>query len=292
MIIQEATAVERRGRISAQDLGIWEDAQLGGLKEIAAGIKESGAAAGIQLAHAGRKCGVQGEDVISPSPLIFSTSQPGFTSPREMTKEDMDNVLASFTLAAARALEAGYDLIEIHGAHGYLLNEFLSPLTNKRNDSYGGTAENRARFAGEVIRSVRSVWPADKALALRVSAEDFFEGGNTAPDVAGLINLVKSEGIDLIHVSTGGVVEKAVMKPYPGYQIPPASVIKRLTGLPVIGGGLITTAGEGNDIIKQEQADLVFYGRELLRNPFFPLLSARKAGVELSYWPRQYLRAR
>ena len=290
LIIQEATSVESRGRISQHDLGIWNDSQIPALTEIVESIKIEGAIAGIQLAHAGRKCCTDGEDLIAPSPISFDPDDKAYKIPREMNRNDIDEVVESFKKAAERAVIAGYQILEIHGAHGYLINEFLSPLTNHRKDEFGGSVSNRAEFLRLIIRAVRSVWKEENPLMLRISAIDYREGGNNPEDLAQLINLVKSEGIDIINVSTGGVVSNVHIPAAPSFQIPAAKIIKDLTGLPVIGGGLITEAEQAEDIIKNNNTDLVFLGRELLRNPYFALLNAREAGINLEYWPNQYKR--
>ena len=292
LIIQEATAVEPRGRISAGDLGIWNDSQMPGLTDIVKGIIAEASVPGIQLAHAGRKCNVEGEDVIAPSPINFDDNNSEYFTPREMDSNDIDIVINSFKTAAERAMDAGYKIIELHGAHGYLISEFLSPLTNTRSDEYGGSTKKRAEFLRLVIKAVRSVWKEENPLILRISAKDWAEGGNEPEDLAEIINNVKGEGLDLINVSSGGVVHDAKIKAAPGFQIFAAKIIKDLTGLPVIGGGLITNAGQAEDIITNNDADLVFMGRELLRNPYFPLLSARDSGEDVHYWPKQYERAK
>jgi NADPH2 dehydrogenase len=287
LIIQEATAVESRGRISDRDLGIWEDSQIEGLKNIVNGCKKYGAVMGIQLAHAGRKCEVEKETIIAPSPIAFNEK---YNTPKEMNKEDIKAVVQAFKNAARRAHEAGYDIIEIHGAHGYLINEFLSPLSNKREDEYGGSLENRARFLKEILASVREVWSKEKAIILRVSAEDYAEGGNHPEDLAEIINIVKAEGLDLIHVSSGAVVPASI-NVYPGYQVKFAEIIREKTLLPVIAGGLITTAVMAEEIIQNNRADLVFLGRELLRNPYWPLYAANELEDDIA-WPDQYLRGK
>ena len=207
-----------------------------------------------------------------------------------MTKEEINTVVLAFKNAAERCIEAGYDVIEIHGAHGYLINEFLSPITNKRSDEYGGTVENRARFLKEVVHSVRKVWPEEKALILRVTAEDYAKEGNHPDDLVKIINLVKDEGIDMIDVSSGGVVSIAP-KAFQGYQVKFAEVIKEKTGLPVIAGGLIIEPHMAEEILQNNRADMIFLGRALLRNPYWPL----KADFELNNeveWPKQYERGR
>ncbi|WP_288479115.1 NADPH dehydrogenase NamA [uncultured Clostridium sp.] len=286
-IILEATAVEARGRISDRDLGIWDDKHIDGLKKLAEGIKKYGAYAGIQLGHAGRKCEIKSENIIAPSAIAFSSE---YKTPIEMSKTEMEEVKIAFREGARRALEAGFDFIEIHGAHGYLLSEFLSPLANKREDEYGGSLENRARFLVEIIREIKKVWPEDKALLLRVSSKDYVEGGNTKVEMAEIINIVKKEGVDLINVSTGGIVSDAVINAYPGYQVPDAEYIKEKCNIPVMAGGLITTTAQGTEIIENNRADLVFLGRVLLRDPYWVLNEAKKRNVELDYLPSAYMR--
>lgn len=287
LIIVEATAVEKRGRISNRDLGIWDDSHVEGLSKIVGLSKKYGAKIAIQLAHAGRKCEVEAENIIAPSPIAYNEK---YKTPIEMTKEDIKTVIKAFKEGARRALSAGFDAIEIHAAHGYLINEFLSPLSNKRNDEYGGSLENRTRFLKEIIREVRKVWPENKPLIVRVSAEDYVEEGNHPEDLAEMINLVKEEGVDLIDVSSGAVVP-APIKAYPGYQVKFAEVIKDKTGLPVIAGGLISEPEMAEEIIANNRADLVFLGRELLRNPYWPLQAAKKLRHNID-WPVQYERSR
>lgn len=207
-----------------------------------------------------------------------------------MTKEDILEVIDSFKKAAKRCIDIGYDVIEIHGAHGYLINEFLSPLANKRNDEYGGSLENRARFLKEIVKAIRAVWPKEKAIILRVSAEDYLEEGNHPEDLAEMINLVKDEGIDIVNVSSGAVVATRI-KTYPGYQIKFAEVIREKTGLPVIGGGLITSAAMAEEILQNDRADMIFLGRVLLREPYWPLNADYELDKE-SVWPEQYTRGK
>jgi NADPH2 dehydrogenase len=287
LVIQEATAVESRGRISDRDLGIWEDAQIDGLKRIVSEVKKHGAVIGIQLAHAGRKCEAAKENIIAPSAVAFNES---YRIPSEMNKADINEVVEAFKAGARRASEAGYDVIELHGAHGYLINEFLSPLSNMRTDQYGGSVENRARFLKEVVAAVREVWTKEKAIILRVSAEDYAEGGNHPEDLVEMINIVKAEGLDIIHVSSGAVVPASI-KVYPGYQVKFAEVIKENTGLPVIAGGLITTAEMAEEIVQNNRADLVFLARELLRNPYWSLKAAHDLRDQIA-WPEQYERGK
>ncbi|WP_019227484.1 NADPH dehydrogenase NamA [Sedimentibacter sp. B4] len=287
MIIQEATAVESRGRISSRDLGIWDDSHIDGLKKIVEAVKSNGAKIGIQLGHAGRKCEAESEKIIAPSPIAFNEE---YRVPAEMTKEDIKAVVAAFKAAAQRAKQAGYDVLEIHGAHGYLINEFLSPVTNKRTDEYGGSPENRARILKEIIRAVRDVWPNEKPLMMRVTAEDYVDGGNHPDDLAELINLVKEYGLDLIDVSSGGVVSVAP-KAFQGYQVKFAEIIKEKTVLPVVAGGLVIDPNMAEEILQNNRADLIFIGRALLRNPYWPLQADYELSNETN-WPVQYERGR
>jgi len=287
LIIVEATGVERRGRITDRDLGIWDDSHIVGLSNIATLCKKYGSRVGIQLGHAGRKCEVDSEDIIAPSPIAYNEK---YKVPRKMSKEDIDKVVKAFKEGAKRADEAGFDLIEIHAAHGYLINQFLSPLSNKRDDEYGGSVENRARILKDILREIRKVWPENKPVIVRVSAEDYVEDGNHPEDLAEILNLVKDEGVDLVNVSSGAVVP-ARIKMYPGYQVRFAEVIKRETKLPVIAGGLISEAEMAEEIVSNNRADMVFMGRELLRNPYWPLNAAKKLGYDID-WPVQYERAK
>lgn len=287
LLIIEATGICPEGRISASDLGLWDDSQIQGMKALVDAVHENGAKIGIQLNHAGRKCTAAGMDVEAPSPIPFDEES---VLPREMTQADIEQTVQEFKAAAARAEEAGFDLIEIHGAHGYLLSEFLSPLTNKRTDHYGGSCENRVRMLGEVIDAVKEVWTKEKPLAVRVSAEDYQENGNKAQDLADMLKIVKEKGIDLINVSTGGVVSVAP-KAFPGYQVPHARLIKEETGLPVIAGGLITKPQEAEEILERGDADFIYLGRELLRNPYWPLHASEELHAQMP-WPKQYERAK
>jgi NADPH2 dehydrogenase len=287
LIIVEATGVEGAGRISSKDLGIWEDSQIEGLCTIVQEVKKYGSKVGIQLNHAGRKCEAEGEKIVAPSAIAFDEKS---NIPREMTKEDINGVINNFKQAAIRVLKAGFDVIEIHAAHGYLINQFLSPLSNKRSDEYGGSIENRARFLKEIIQAVREVWPVEKPLIVRISAEDYVEEGNHDIDLANIINFVKGHMVDIINVSSGAVVP-AKINIYPGYQTKYAETIKNKTGLCVMSGGLITEAAMAEEIIQNNRADLVFMGRELLRNPNWPLMAAKQLGYEVD-WPFQYARSK
>jgi NADPH2 dehydrogenase len=287
LIIVEATGILPEGRISSGDLGIWDDDQTAGLGMIAAAIQKNGAKAGIQLNHAGRKCEAQVPRILAPSALQFDET---YKTPVEMTLEDIAHTVQAFKTAASRILKAGFDVVEIHAAHGYLLNQFLSPLTNNRADAYGGSMGNRARIVREVIAAVREVWPMNKPLFLRITAEDYMEGGNVAEDLAEIINHIKDAGIDLVDVSTGGVVPVAP-KAFPGYQIRHAEIIKSQTGLPVLAGGLITEAELANEVIELGKAELVYVGRGQLRNPYWALKASTDLNIDID-WPKQYERAK
>jgi NADPH2 dehydrogenase len=286
LIVIEATAVSPEGRLTSNDLGIWDDAHIAGLFAIVKAVHDNGAAIGIQLNHGGRKCEAEGMEIEAPSAIPYDENSK---TPKEMGKSDIADTVEQFSRAAVRAEKAGFDLIQIHAAHGYLLNEFLSPLTNRREDEYGGCHENRVRFLGEVLDAVRSVWPREKPVEVRITAEDYGEGGNRTEDLAAMLNLVKDKGIDSVNVSTGGLIN-VVPKAFPGYQVPHAEVIRTMTGLPVVAGGLLTDAVEVNHIVEEGRADQVFLGRELLRNPYWPLHAARALGADVE-WPEPYKRA-
>lgn len=287
LIIVEATGVESRGRITDGDIGIWKDEHVEGLKRIVDGCHSNGAKIAIQLGHAGRKAEVLSEPCIAPSAIAFSDD---YRTPVEMTKNDIAEVVQAFKEGARRANQAGFDAIEVHGAHGYLINQFLSPLTNHRTDEYGGDEAGRALFLKEILQAIQTVWPKEKLIILRVSAEEFSEDGNHATDLAAIINSLKDEGIDLVNVSTGGVIN-AGTKTYPGYQVKPAEIIREQTNLPVIAGGLITSSLMAEEIVQNERADLIFLGRELLRNPYWPLEAAKELREDIE-WPKQYGRGK
>ena len=287
LIIIEATAVEPRGRISDRDLGLWSDSHVEGLKKIVDTCKSLGAKVGIQLAHAGRKCGIATEDIVAPSPIPFSGE---YKTPVELSIEEIKNIIKAFTDSARRAQEAGFDIIEIHGAHGYLINAFLSPLSNIRTDAYGGSKENRGRLLKEVLQSVRTIWPDTKPLMVRVSAEDYDIKGNHPEDISEFINVVKNEGVDIVHVSSGAVIPNTIHT-YPGYQVPFSEVIRKNTKLPTIAGGLITSPLMAEEILENHRADFVFLGRELLRNPYWSLHAAKVLNHDVD-WPFQYERAK
>lgn len=264
LIIQEATAVEARGRISGNDLGIWSDEHIHGLKQIVDGVHLADSKIGIQLAHAGRKCLAKAEKILAPSEIAFNSKYP---VPSEMSKDDIHTVIKAFGEAAVRAKKAGYDLVEIHGAHGYLINQFLSPLVNQRDDEYG---IDKSRFLFEVITEVKKYWTGP--ISLRLSAEEYAEEGNHILDTLKLVK--KLHGlVDVIHVSSGGVVPVS-FNVFPGYQLEFAKAVKE-QGFTVIGGGLLTHIEEMETAILDGSVDFVFLGRELLRNPYFVMNTAK-----------------
>jgi len=279
LIIQEATAIDPDGRISVNDLGIWNDDHIDGLKMIVDTVHRYDCPIGIQINHAGRKASV--EHKIAPSAIAFNDEKD---LPVKMTKDMIERMVYQFREAARRAHEAGYDLLELHAAHGYLLFQFLSPLSNKRDDQY----KDGVIVLKKVIKAVKEVWPHDKVLAIRVSAYEYVEDGITPEMIAKVLNEVKDLGIDLVDVSSGGNVI-ANIKAYPGYQLAFAKTIKEMTGLPVIGGGMIEDLRQADQAIKDETCDLVFYGRLLLRNPYYVINHAKDLNVEINY-PKPYKR--
>ncbi|MBL1065894.1 NADH:flavin oxidoreductase/NADH oxidase [Streptomyces sp. 7-21] len=310
LIITEATAVTPEGRISPYDLGIWNDAQVEGFRRITSFLTSQGSVPAIQLAHAGRKASTErtwvdrgrqiapGEEhgwtPVGPSPLAFSARS---TRPEELSTEQIRGLVQSFADAARRALDAGFQAAEIHGAHGYLIHQFLSPHSNHRTDAYGGPFENRARFALEVTEAVRAVWPEDLPVLFRVSATDWFEEnpdddreGWTLADTVRLAKELQARGVDLIDVSSGGIAPDARITSGPGYQVPFAAAVREQAGIPVAAVGLITEARQAQDILDAGQADAVLLGRELLRNPYWPRQAAAVLGAEVS-GPVQYHRA-
>jgi 2,4-dienoyl-CoA reductase-like NADH-dependent reductase (Old Yellow Enzyme family) len=301
LVITEATSVSPEGRISPNDLGIWKDEHINGLRQVVSFVHQHGAAAGIQLAHAGRKgsCAVPwkggkqldekqgGWQTVAPSDIPFLS---GDRAPSALSKDGIRNVVSDFKAAAGRAQDAGFDVLEIHSAHGYLLNEFLSPLCNHRSDEYGGSFENRTRLLREVTKAVMSVWPAENPVFVRISATDWTDGGWTLDDSIKLASLLKEMGVDLIDCSSGGNVFNAKIPVSPGYQVPFAGAVRK-TGILTGAVGFITAAGQAESILQEEMADVVFLARELLRNPYFPLIAARELGVDIN-WPVQYLRSK
>ncbi|SCZ81701.1 oxidoreductase [Acidaminobacter hydrogenoformans] len=286
LIIVEATGVLPQGRISDHCLGLWNDAQGEALSRVVERVHAAGAKIGIQLIHAGRKSTVTGRPLQAPSAVRFSED---FPVPEEMSKTEIEEVVEAYRSAALRALNAGFDLVEIHAAHGYLINQFLSPLVNYRSDAYG---ENQFLLLTEVVQSVRSVWPVEMPLSVRISAEEYDKGGLHPEDLAsGILGAnLQALGVDLLHVSSGGVVS-APVRDFPGYQLEFARVIGTTTGIPTITGGRMTDPVHVEDVLALPGIDLVFLGRELLRNPYWPLAAAQRLGVEIE-WPKQYERAR
>jgi len=299
VVIAEATGVAPNGRISPADTGIWDDAQAEAWKPIVAFIKEQGAVPGVQLAHAGRKAGTDkpwnggkpllelGWDVVAPSAIPFAD---GYTTPRALTVEDIQGVVQAFKKGAERALAAGFEVIEIHGAHGYLLNQFLSPLSNHRTDEYGGSFENRTRLFVEVATAIREVWPQRLPLFARFSATDWAEGGWDLDQSVELAKKLKALGVDLIDASSGGAVPNARIPLGPGYQVPLAERIRHESGILTGAVGLITESGQAQEIVWDRKADMVFLARELLRDPYWPRRAAKELGIEIPT-PPQYARA-
>lgn len=287
LVLTEATSVESRGRISGNDLGIWHDNHVQGLKEIVASIHAHGSKAGVQLAHAGRKCNVLSEDVVGPSPITFDAENPAYKIPREMTHEDIKTVIHAFKEGARRANEAGFDVIEIHGAHGYLINSFLSPLTNKRTDAYGYASAHGTLLLSEIIQAITEVWPHSKPIFLRISAEDYAEDGNSPVLLGEALKSVISSYIDLINVSSGGVV-LARVPAFDGYQIKFAEQIHAATQMPVMAGGRIKAPEMADEIIRNNRADMVYLGRQLLIDPYWTIKSSQRLGHEIDYAPKQY----
>jgi NADPH2 dehydrogenase len=295
LIMVEATSVESRGRISIYDLGIWDAAQTEPLARIASLCHENGARAGIQLAHAGRKAwstptgqnGYGPERPVGPSAIPF---EEGWNVPHALSLPEIDEIVESFRNAASRALEAGFDVIEIHAAHGYLLNEFLSPLANQRNDEYGGSSENRMRLLHRVIDAVRSVWNPTSPMFVRVSVSDYTPGGMDVAQTVEVVRTLADRGVDLVDCSSGGVAP-ATIPVGPGYQVPFAHRIKKDTGMPTAAVGIITSPEMADEIIRNGRADVVVLGRELLRQPYWPLEAASELGADVE-WPRQYSRAK
>jgi 2,4-dienoyl-CoA reductase-like NADH-dependent reductase (Old Yellow Enzyme family) len=301
LVMTEAAAVSPEGRISPQDLGIWSDAHADALAPIVRFIRHQGSVAGIQLAHAGRKGSTQrpwegsdcipesagGWQPIAPSAIAFA---PNYCPPREMTGEDIARVRAEFAAAATRAIRAGFEVVEIHAAHGYLIHEFLSPLSNLRQDEYGGSFRGRIRFLREVTAEVRHVMPDRLPLLVRLSTTDWVEGGWAIEDSVSLAKLLKSDGADLIDCSSGGLVPDAKIPLGPGYQTEFAERIRREAVIKTAAVGMITSPAQADHIIRTHQADMVLIAREFLRNPYWPLHAAQEL-QQTAQWPVQYLRA-
>ena len=301
LVFTEAAAVTPEGRISPQDLGVWSEKHFEPLERITRFIDAQGALAGIQLAHAGRKASTHrpwsGQGAVSeseggwrpvaPSAVPFAEN---YATPAELTVEQIQGVQKAYATAAERAYVAGFRVIEIHGAHGYLAHEFLSPLSNRRTDAYGGSFENRTRYLRECVAAVRRVLPDRCPLFVRISATDWTEGGWDIEQSVALARLLKDLGVDVIDVSSGGNVEKAEIPVGPGYQTPFAARIRSEAGIATASVGMITAPVQADHIIRTGQADMVLIARELLRDPYWPLHAARELGATMA-WPAQYLRA-
>ncbi|WP_328921031.1 NADH:flavin oxidoreductase/NADH oxidase [Streptomyces sp. NBC_00208] len=308
LILTEATAVSPEGRISPADLGIWNDTQVAALRRITSFIKGQGSIAGIQLAHAGRKASTaapwqgggpvgpdeHGWQPVAPSPLPFDEGHP---VPHELTVDEIRGVVDQFREAARRALDAGFEVAEVHGAHGYLVGQFLSPHSNRRTDEYGGSFDNRVRFALQVVDAVREVWPEDLPVFFRISATDWLtendeddREGWTVDETVRLATELQAHGVDLLDVSSGGNAPNARITTGPGYQVPFAARVREETSLPVAAVGLITEPQQAEKIVADGQADAVLLGRELLRSPSWAQHAARELGGEV-HRPAQYLRA-
>ncbi|ABB32796.1 NADH:flavin oxidoreductase/NADH oxidase [Geobacter metallireducens RCH3] len=302
LVMVEATAVSPEGRISPDDSGIWDDRHGEGFAPITRFIAEQGAVPGIQLAHAGRKASTdlpwrgglplgpeaRGWQPVAPSPRPFAADYP---VPRELTVEEMDDVVSQFRDGAQRALAAGFQVVEIHMAHGYLLHEFLSPLSNRRTDDFGGSLENRIRLPLRVTRAVREVWPADLPLFVRISATDWVEGGWDLDQSVVLARKLREAGVDLVDCSAGFLTPDAVIPFGSGYQTPFATAIRREAGIPTGTVGFITDPAQAEQIVATGLADAVLLAREMLRDPYWPLHAARSLGVNVP-WPPQYERAK
>ncbi len=302
LVIQEATAVSPEGRISPSDAGIWSDEHTEGYKRINKFIKEQGAIAGIQLAHAGRKASTappwENGKVLDENEGGWQTFAPtaerfaeDFTMPKAMDESDLEKVRNDFKLSAKRSVEAGFEVIEIHAAHGYLFHEFLSPLSNKRDDNYGGSLENRMRFPLEISQIVRENVPENLPVFVRISASDWTEGGWDIEQSVEFCKELKKLGIDLIDVSSGGNVPSADIKIGAGYQVPFATEIREKAEIPTGAVGLITNATQAEQILQNGEADAIFMAREFLREPYFVFDAARELGAKIDYVPNQYGRA-
>jgi len=303
LIFAEATAVSPEGRISPDDAGIWNDEQANAYKRITSFIKSQNSVPGIQLSHAGRKASTYspwkgngkvniengGWQTLAPSAISFGDNYP---DPKEMDEKDIKLVIDQFIKAAQRSIEAGYKIIELHFAHGYLVHQFLSPISNHRKDQYGGSLKNRCRFSIELTKAVREVIPEETPLFARFSSTDWVEGGWDVNQSVQLAKWLKAVGVDLIDCSSGGNVPNAKIPVGPGYQIPFAEKLKKEANILTGGIGLITTAEQAEEIIKLEQADIVLLAREMLRDPYWALHAAKKLNVDLTDYPKQYLRSK
>jgi 2,4-dienoyl-CoA reductase-like NADH-dependent reductase (Old Yellow Enzyme family) len=303
LVTTEATAVEPRGRISPEDLGLWKDEHVAGLERITRFLHAHGAAAGIQLAHAGRKASTARPwnggkppappagwtPIVAPSALAFDD---GYQTPEALDEREIASIIDAFAAAARRAARAGFDVIEIHAAHGYLIHEFLSPISNRRDDSWGGTFENRVRFLLEIVRAVRRVWDDRRPLFVRLSTTDWSgPDGWEVEDSIALARRLREAGVDLVDCSSGGIAPHIRIDAGPGYQTTNAARIRVETPIPTAAIGFITSAAQAEHILRTGQADMVFLARAFLRDPYWPLHAARELGASIA-WPPQYERAR
>jgi 2,4-dienoyl-CoA reductase-like NADH-dependent reductase (Old Yellow Enzyme family) len=302
LVIVEATSVTPEGRISPRDMGIWSDAHVEPLSRVTRFVKAQGAAVGIQLAHAGRKASTAppseggaplpaaggGWSPVAPSAIPFAA---GYPAPRPLTHREVAEIVDRFADATRRARAAGFDVVELHAAHGYLLHEFLSPLANARDDEFGGTFEGRIRFPLMVAERVRNEWPADLPVFVRISATDWVDGGWSLDESVEFARRLKAVGIDLVDCSSGGLVANAQIPLGPGYQVPLSAAIRKEAGVATGAVGMVTSPEQAEQIVATGQADAVLLAREMLRNPYWPLVAARKLGASVE-WPKQYLRAK
>ncbi len=302
LVIAEATAVEPRGRITPYDAGIWDDAHIAPLKKVTEFIKSQGAVAGIQIAHAGRKGStdkpwaggnpIPKEDerwwqTVAPSAIPYS---PQYQTPHELTISEIKEIQSLFVAAAWRSLEAGFEWLELHAAHGYLIHEFFSPHSNHRTDEYGGSFENRIRFMLETLQAIQTVWPKELPLTTRISGTDWSEGGWTINDSVELAKILKGMGVDLVDCSSGGNVSHAKVPVGAGYQVPISEAVRHKANIATASVGMITSPQHADEIIRNGRADLVLLGREFLRDAYWPLHAAKNLGVDFNP-PPQYLRA-
>lgn len=282
LIMTQGVAINLEGRYVTEDLGIWSDEHIEGLSRLTNSIHKTGAKVGIQLSHSGRKSNIN-QTIFGPSAIPFSNNRV----PEEMSISKIQETIEDYRVATRRAVQAGFDVIEVHGGHGALVNQFLSPLSNKRTDEYGGTKEKRYRFLSEIIVAIKEEW--NGPLFVRISANEYREGGNTCEDYVEYATWMKEQGVDLIVCSSGGVVAPVTIDVYPGYQLPYAEKIRKETGIATGGVGLITEGVQAEDVLHNGRADLVFLGRELLRNPYWPYTAAKQLGVVIES-PEQYKR--
>jgi 2,4-dienoyl-CoA reductase-like NADH-dependent reductase (Old Yellow Enzyme family) len=301
MVMAEATAVTPDGRISPADAGIWDDAQVAAYERITRFVREQGAVPGIQLAHAGRKASTcrpweghgyvepadGGWQTVAPSPLAFGD----WPTPKELSVAEIRDLVRVFAAGAERALRAGFEVAEIHAAHGYLIHQFLSPLSNERADEYGGDLDGRSRLLVEVVDAVRAVWPDDRPLLVRFSATDWVEGGWSLEETVDLARRLAAHGVDMYDVSSGGLDPRQQISVGPGYQVPFARAVREGSGVPTAAVGLITEPVQAEQVLTEGAADVVMLARELLRDPHWPLHAAVELGDDVA-WPDQYARAR